>query len=413
MYARRVLGERADGAEDVVQEAYLRLLALAANDDAPESARPWLFRVVRNLAIDERRSAARRATPTAALDELASIYSDDTAAIAERNHELAGALASVAALPPQERRAIEMDQAGIGAQRIAAELDTTPNAVHQALFRARRRLRNARAVAWGLIPVGAIPFALRLSDPALAASIGNLPPGMPVGRALPVAGIVAAAMVTGTAVVPTLDTSPPKQPIPAAFIPSVPVSAAPATPLSSPATPVGVQSALGRSTAGDDRSDARGDGSAADDRNDFSNLGRGSGSDDDDSRDDSDRRDNDSSSDQNESSDDRRDDDERSGRDEESRRDDRSGPDDGDSDDRSGTRSDKSSATTKKASGEKKKKKTSGGKKKAKRSTKTPRVTPPPVATKDEDDDSSGSGSGGSSSSSGSGGDKDDETDRD
>ncbi len=208
MYARRVLGDRSDTAEDIVQEAYLRLLGLAASDEAPTGARPWLFRVVRNLAIDERRSAARRADPVAEPDILGTASLDDTESLVEHREELTEALREMASLPPRERRAIEMDQAGLGASAIATELGTTPNAVHQALFRARKRLRKTRAVAWGLIPIGLAPFALRLSDPALAATITNLPPGVPVGRALPVAGIVAAAMVGGSVVVPVVDHTP-------------------------------------------------------------------------------------------------------------------------------------------------------------------------------------------------------------
>jgi RNA polymerase sigma-70 factor (ECF subfamily) len=208
MYARRVLGDRSDTAEDIVQEAYLRLLGLAASDEAPTGARPWLFRVVRNLAIDERRSAARRADPVAEPDILGTASLDNTESLVEHREELAEALREMASLPPRERRAIEMDQAGLGATVIATELGTTPNAVHQALFRARKRLRKTRAVAWGLIPIGLAPFALRISDPALAATITNLPPGVPVGRALPVAGIVAAAMVGSSVVVPVVDHTP-------------------------------------------------------------------------------------------------------------------------------------------------------------------------------------------------------------
>jgi RNA polymerase sigma factor (sigma-70 family) len=208
MYARRVLGDKSDTAEDVVQEAYLRLLGLAASDEAPTSARPWLFRVVRNLAIDERRSAARRADPVADTAILGTAALDDTAQLVEQREEIAGAFRDIAALPPRERKALEMDQAGIGAQAIAAELGTTPNAVHQALFRARKRIRAGRAVAWGLIPIGLAPFLLRLSDPALAVTFTNLPAGAPIGRALPVAGIVAAAMVGGSVVAPSVAPNP-------------------------------------------------------------------------------------------------------------------------------------------------------------------------------------------------------------
>lgn len=218
MYARRVLGDRSDTAEDIVQEAYLRLLGLAASDEAPTSARPWLFRVVRNLAIDERRSVARRADPVAEVAILGAAAADDTATLVENREQLNDAFRDIADLPPRERRAIEMDQAGIGAQTIATELGTTPNAVHQALFRARRRMRSGRAVAWGLIPVAAVPFMLRLADPSLAAAISTLPPGVPVGRALPVAGIVAVAMVGGSVVAPDIDKTPLRTTADSAFI---------------------------------------------------------------------------------------------------------------------------------------------------------------------------------------------------
>lgn len=264
MYARRVLGDRSDTAEDIVQEAFLRLLGLAASDEAPTSARPWLFRVVRNLAIDERRSVARRADPVADTAILGTAALDDTASLVEDREELADAFRDIAALPPRERKALEMDQAGIGAQAIAAELGTTPNAVHQALFRARKRLRSGRAVAWGLIPIGLAPLALRLSDPALAMTFTNLPPGVPVGRALPVAGLVAAAMVSGSVVAPSVDpVAPGAQPIAAAVqsaaakanslsrTASTPV----ATPVSAPAKATPVKTSSSGSKSEDDTSD--------------------------------------------------------------------------------------------------------------------------------------------------------------
>jgi RNA polymerase sigma-70 factor (ECF subfamily) len=243
MYARRVLGDRSDSAEDIVQEAYLRLLGLAASDEAPAGARPWLFRVVRNLAIDERRSAARRADPVAEPDILGTASVDDTESLVEHREELADALREIASLPPRERRAIELDQAGLGATAIATELGTTPNAVHQALFRARKRLRKARAVAWGLIPIGLAPFALRMSDPALAVTITNLPPGVPVGRALPVAGVVAAAMVGGSVVVPAVEHVPADTARTPVFAPRPQAAVAASTPIVNTSAPPAAETA--------------------------------------------------------------------------------------------------------------------------------------------------------------------------
>ena len=51
-----------DGAEDAVQEAFCRLFRLAA---APRSLRAYVFRAVRNAALDQ----ASRARPAGEIDE--------------------------------------------------------------------------------------------------------------------------------------------------------------------------------------------------------------------------------------------------------------------------------------------------------------------------------------------------------
>lgn len=58
-YVRGLLGGDGRKAEDIVQETLLRAWR---HSDAltAESARPWLFRVARNLVIDNHRSAQRR-----------------------------------------------------------------------------------------------------------------------------------------------------------------------------------------------------------------------------------------------------------------------------------------------------------------------------------------------------------------
>jgi len=53
LYAR----QWADGGEDLVQEAFVRL---AQQSPPPEQVLPWLYRVVRNLALAGQRSATRR-----------------------------------------------------------------------------------------------------------------------------------------------------------------------------------------------------------------------------------------------------------------------------------------------------------------------------------------------------------------
>jgi len=54
-YALRFTGERAP-AEDVVQEAFMKL---HAQFESVERPRPWLYRTVHNLALNQRRTAGR------------------------------------------------------------------------------------------------------------------------------------------------------------------------------------------------------------------------------------------------------------------------------------------------------------------------------------------------------------------
>ena len=78
-YARSISG-RADLAEDLVQEAFLRYLQ-AGRAPADEAAGPYLYGIVRNLALDLVRTSARREkheseatrgrrTPAAGSDEI-------------------------------------------------------------------------------------------------------------------------------------------------------------------------------------------------------------------------------------------------------------------------------------------------------------------------------------------------------
>ena len=190
-YARRVLGDVSPSAEDVVQEAYLRLTERAAAGEVPRESRPWLFRVVRNLALDERRRAALAPVAERPADQAAE--GTGPAEVLERRDAARRTLREVAALPPRERRAVVLEQAGMGASQIAREMDTTPNAVHQALFRARRRLRTARAAAWGVMPLPLVRFALRMGEarvPEVVVAAGG-PDG---GRLVPVAGVLGATV---------------------------------------------------------------------------------------------------------------------------------------------------------------------------------------------------------------------------
>jgi len=119
-YATPIVGDRTR-AEDVVQEAYLRLDPVPAPSDASESQpaaighpAAYLYRIVRNLAYDLRRrlSADRRrdqahlvlasSLPLAPSPEEEALHRD----------ELAQVSAILAELPDNTRRAFEMHRLG-------------------------------------------------------------------------------------------------------------------------------------------------------------------------------------------------------------------------------------------------------------------------------------------------------------
>lgn len=108
--ALRIAGD-ADAAQDAVQEAFLRIWRRADRYDRSRGdPRPWVLRIVRNVAIDLHRSrgSRNRAEGASAVDESAErtvVRPEDTAEAAESAARVRAALAE---LPPDQRRALEI-----------------------------------------------------------------------------------------------------------------------------------------------------------------------------------------------------------------------------------------------------------------------------------------------------------------
>jgi len=109
--ALRITGD-AEGAEDAVQEAFLRVWRRADRFEASRGgARPWLLRLVRNVAIDHLRSRGARARAefrggAQPHDELTGPRRPEEALLdKEGRQRLRAALES---LPPEQRRMIEI-----------------------------------------------------------------------------------------------------------------------------------------------------------------------------------------------------------------------------------------------------------------------------------------------------------------
>jgi len=139
--ARRILNDAAE-AEDVAQEAMLRLWQMAPRwrEDAPVGA--WLYRVAHNLAIDR----IRRRRPMVDMDkavDLADPAPNPAQRLAERERKVAVERA-IAELPERQRTAITLVHTlEMGNIEAAAAMEISVEALESLLSRGRRALRAA------------------------------------------------------------------------------------------------------------------------------------------------------------------------------------------------------------------------------------------------------------------------------
>ena len=110
-YAHPIVGCRTR-AEDVVQEAYLRFAAATdhqrAADDRILQPVGYLYRIVRNLAVDWARHLAQEdRPPSAVIEQVASAAPSPEQAALDRD-QLRIVVAALAELPPRTRLAFEL-----------------------------------------------------------------------------------------------------------------------------------------------------------------------------------------------------------------------------------------------------------------------------------------------------------------
>lgn len=136
--ARRILGNSAD-AEDVVQEALLRVWTHAPRWQPLAAFRTWLTRVVVNLCLDRKRRA-----PWVELEAAGDIVDPAPTVTeqAERNEQERMLAAAIAELPPRQRSAIALTYSeGMTNAQVAEILDTSISAVETLLIRGKQNLR--------------------------------------------------------------------------------------------------------------------------------------------------------------------------------------------------------------------------------------------------------------------------------
>ncbi|HWK94191.1 MAG TPA: RNA polymerase sigma factor [Pseudolabrys sp.] len=138
--ARRILGNAAD-AEDVVQEAMLRVWTHAPRWEPLAAFRTWLTRIVVNLCLDRKRKAPW--VDLEAAGELAdpAPNAGDMALGHERDQQVDQAIAQ---LPDRQRTAIVLTYGdGMSNAEVAEVMGTTVSAVETLLVRGKQGLRRA------------------------------------------------------------------------------------------------------------------------------------------------------------------------------------------------------------------------------------------------------------------------------
>ena len=124
-------------AEDVVQEAFIRLMR---EDAAPENVVGWLYRVVRNGAISAARSAARRTRHEHQAAQQCEPWF-------EKNHDdamdAAAATKALAALPLEQRETIVLRLwGGLSFEQIAELTETSISTAHRRYIAGLSALRE-------------------------------------------------------------------------------------------------------------------------------------------------------------------------------------------------------------------------------------------------------------------------------
>jgi len=137
--AYRFLGNAAD-AEDIAQEAFLRILDSADRYRPTAAFRTYLYRVVSRLCFDfSRRRRLRRHGQLADVAEHKPLPEDD-AVLGER---AAAVVEAIDSLPPAQKMAVILRYyEGLRYREIATALDTTVKGAERLLARARTALAS-------------------------------------------------------------------------------------------------------------------------------------------------------------------------------------------------------------------------------------------------------------------------------
>ncbi|HWT90385.1 MAG TPA: RNA polymerase sigma factor, partial [Solirubrobacterales bacterium] len=160
-FAAAIVGGRS---EDVTQDAFSKALLALRGSEAEIELRPWLYRIVRNTALNDLRDRAPAAEELP--EGLAGARS--AAAEVEEREELRELMERLRALPEPQRAALVMRELeGLSHEEIAAALGVSGGAARQAIYRARTTLRDGLGL---LVPLPLLRVLAEHGGEAAAAS---------------------------------------------------------------------------------------------------------------------------------------------------------------------------------------------------------------------------------------------------
>ena len=146
-YLQSVLRSDAD-AEDITQEAFIRLLKEVRRGRSVDNVRAWVFRVAHNLAVDQVRKPQSRADCVCLDDPISQDLCqrdpgpEESVVDSEKRNQVRRALHF---LTPEERQCVELRAVGLRYREIAEILDTQIPNIQALLVRAITKIgRNVR-----------------------------------------------------------------------------------------------------------------------------------------------------------------------------------------------------------------------------------------------------------------------------
>jgi RNA polymerase sigma-70 factor (ECF subfamily) len=129
-------------AQDIAQESFMRLYKLGAGAVPVAEARFWLFRVARNLALNELSRRETRGRFVRRVRELFAPREPDPAENLEREERRQVLLKLLQSLPEHQRAALLLrEQEEMSYREIARVLNISESKVKVDIFRARTSLR--------------------------------------------------------------------------------------------------------------------------------------------------------------------------------------------------------------------------------------------------------------------------------